>query len=696
MKKKRLITAGVALTALLMSATPVSAWNAFDSYTYDLSKETVASPDAVETDVIVTGADLGIESFNNPSDIYVTDEGIIYIADSGNNRIVVLSKELSVLRVIDAVTDGKEICTFSSPQGIFVHSTGVYVADTGNKRLVVFDQEQRLLRVIGAPDSDSLPSTFDYKPTKVLVDSVGRIFVTSAGFNMGIIEMDKSGEFVGCLGANKVNVTAWEYFWRLISTEAQIKRSASFVPIEYNNINIDEDGFIYATTNSFTLSEYAAGTATPLRKLNAKGDDILMKNGIVEPYGDTEIMSTGSYRGASSLVDVCTLEYGMYAILDANRCRVFVYSAEGDLLFEFGSPGLVKGTLQIPCALEYADGMFYVIDTGKRSLTRYTLNDYGKKLYTAAEYHYKSQYDEETDLWVEIAAQNINNANALTGLGKAAYRNKDFETAMQYFRTAEDKTNYSKAYKMHRMEVIKTTFPYAMGGVFVLILLGTFFRMCRKRRMARERRKDGIRAEIRYAFHVIFHPFDGFWDLKREKRGSLRAALWIIAAACVCMAVYERFTGFIFLSARADEVNIFLSMLKVVAPLLLFCICNWCVTSLMEGEGRITDIAVASGYALTPMVLLLPPATLLSNVLVLEERDFYSFLVTVAFAWMFGLLVCGNQQTHDYSMGKTLVVLGITAIVMMIVIFLCILIVALVQQIGGFARDFYNELIMRL
>ena len=31
-------------------------------------------------------------------------------------------------------------------------------------------------------------------------------------------------------------------------------------------------------------------------------------------------------------------------------------------------------------------------------------------------------------------------------------------------------------------------------------------------------------ASLRYAFHVITHPFDGFWDLIHEKKGTIAAA----------------------------------------------------------------------------------------------------------------------------------------------------------------------------
>ena len=107
-----------------------------------------------------------------------------------------------------------------------------------------------------------------------------------------------------------------------------------FVPTEYNGMTVDSSNFIYVTTNAYSQNDYQAGKITPLRKLNAEGNDILVTGGTVRPYGDTAFVQTGSYRGASSLVDVCALPYGAYAVLDSNRGRFFVYNAGGELLFE--------------------------------------------------------------------------------------------------------------------------------------------------------------------------------------------------------------------------------------------------------------------------------------------------------------------------------------------------------------------------
>ena len=690
------LTSLLAALFLLPAALPAAAEGAFYSYTYDNDGNVVAAPDAVTADVVLTGVALGTANLANPSDLFVDENGDIYIVDTDNNRIVIVDREWRFVREIASVSNGEEALTFQKPQGIYIHETGIYVADTNNARIVVLDREDRLLRILAAPESSSLPDTFDYKPTKVLVDTAGRIFVTSSGFNMGLIEMDKNGDFVGCLGANAVTVTPWDYFLRMISTDEMIERMASFVPTEYNNINIDEDDFIYVTSNSYPPAEYSAGTASPVRKLNAKGNDILRTTGAVKPYGDPKVMATGSYRGASSLVDVCTMGYGMYAVLDSNRCRAFVYNADGELLFEFGSPGSVKGGLQVPTALEYRDGRFYVLDSGKMSLTVYAMSDYGQKLYDTARCHYQSLYDEEAALWAEIARQNINSASALSGLGKAAYRNKNFSEALRYFRLAEDRSNYSSAFKMVRMETMGDVFPYVMTGLVVLCAVGFVFSRWRKRHPARPVAADSYRGTLRYSRYVIFHPFDGFWDLKCEKRGSMKAAVTLLALACAAMAVYSRFIGFPFGSSSADEVNLLLEAMKVAGPLLLFCACNWCVTSLMNGEGSFRDIFMASSYALTPLVILLPIATLFSNVLVEDEGDFFLFLVTLAFCWTIALVICANRQIHDYTMGKTLLVILITLLVMVIVLFLAVLAFALANQFVSFISDLQTEISMRL
>ena len=83
--------AAVAFVILLVLAPITSAYYSYKSYTYDINGNMMESPDAFVPDEIVTSDTMGISpALENPSDIFVDDKENVYIADAGNNRIVVL------------------------------------------------------------------------------------------------------------------------------------------------------------------------------------------------------------------------------------------------------------------------------------------------------------------------------------------------------------------------------------------------------------------------------------------------------------------------------------------------------------------------------------------------------------------------------------------------------------------------------
>lgn len=695
MKRKRII--GMIVLLMCVLTLSASASGVFDGYVYNTDQKSVAAPDAVTLCYVRTGEEMGTTALDGASDLCIGPDGRLYIADTNHDRILILNTEQRVERVLTSYTDAAGVAhTLSAPQGVYVHTDGrLYIADTGHQQIVMLDAAGGFLRAFGAPHSPVLTDNFVYKPTKLAVDTADRMFVVSAGCNLGLLQLDKDGQFVQCLGAPKVTYTVSEYIWRLFSTREQRDRSASFVPTEYNNVTADEENFLFVTSSAYNMWEYMNGTISPLRRLNALGNDILRANGNTRPFGDTAVITVGNFRGPSTLVDVTTMGHGMYAVLDANRSRVFVYDGDGAMLFMFGGTGDFKGGFRTPSALVYDDGTFYILDSSKQTLTAYTVNRYGSQLIDATVSHDMSRYDDEQRAWKEIADENINQSLALVGVGKAAYRQKDYPEAMRLFRLADDKTEYSKAFQKQRSIVIREQFGGMMAGLLAIIALALVLRAVLKRHPLPVADRFSYRGRLGYARTFIFHPLDAGWDLKREKRGGMAAALTILGLCCAAMAVYDCFSGYIFCAVSEENRNIFLEIGKVLVPFFLFCICNWCVTSLIGGEGSFRDIVIAAAYSLTPIVILLPIATVLSHFLTLEEKDFYIVFVTIAFLWMAVLLVCSNKQAHNYSMSQTIGILLLTLLVMAIVVFLCVLAFVLIQQFVTFASDVANELYLR-
>lgn len=203
-------------------------------------------------------------------------------------------------------------------------------------------------------------------------------------------------------------------------------------------------------------------------------------------------------------------------------------------------------------------------------------------------------------------------------------------------------------------------------------------------------------ATLKYVFYVIFHPFDGFWDLVHEKRGSLAAAHTFVFLFLFTRVVKLMFTNFQFITAPIQYINIFEQCASLLLPFLIMCIANWGMTTLFDGKGRFQDIYMAMSYALMPYVIIQLPLVLISNVITYEEASFYSVLIAISLIWAVFLVFVGLMQVHDYSPSKTLLFLLITLLGSLVIIFLLLVFLSLLSDALGYFISMYKEISFRL
>lgn len=201
----------------------------------------------------------------------------VYLVDSSNSKVVILSEYLQYKSTIQYFINEEGIRdSLSEPQGVFVTSAKIFVADTNNNRIVVFDRDGNYLYQLGEPESTVFPADSIYKPIAIAVDNAERIYVVSSTTYMGVIVLDAEGTFQNFIGAQTVSVNRIDVIWRQFMTAKQRALTKKNISTEYNNIAIDENGFVYVTTSSIEESDQASSisggsTYSPVKKLNSSG-----------------------------------------------------------------------------------------------------------------------------------------------------------------------------------------------------------------------------------------------------------------------------------------------------------------------------------------------------------------------------------------------------------------------------------------
>ena len=207
---------------------------------------------------------------------------------------------------------------------------------------------------------------------------------------------------------------------------------------------------------------------------------------------------------------------------------------------------------------------------------------------------------------------------------------------------------------------------------------------------------DKYVASMKYAKYVLFHPFDGFWDLTHEKRGSLAAATTYLVLFLITRVVQLMFTNFQFINAPLQYINVFEQSASLLLPFLILCLSNWSMTTLFDGKGRFSDIYMAMCYALVPYTLIQLPLVFISNIISFDEAAFYTVLMSASNAWCIGLIFVGLMQVHDYSPAKTLIFVVVTVVGALIIIFLLLVFFSLLGDAASYFISLYREIAFRL
>ncbi|MDQ6420295.1 hypothetical protein RB620_12700 [Paenibacillus sp. LHD-117] len=469
--KFKLTLAAALLLPMLAAGQTAHAEAPYKSYVYNEWDQSKASPTGYLPGGSYTGIEAGAGAFMEPQDLFVDAQDNVYVADTGNKRIVKLNEEFKAETVIDGLSwQGSEL-KLSAPTGLFVSGDGtMYIADKEAGRVIRAGADGKADLVIEKPQDPLIASDFVFKPVKVAADNAGRIYVLSEGQFFGLMQFDAKGKFTGYYGSNRVEVTpavVLESFWKSILSKEQRDAMMKLLPIEYSNLHIGADNFVYTTTI------VSRNSREEIKKLNPLGNNVLVTSGGAADFGDKEISFKGGVKQDSSFLDVAVDGDGFIAGLDRTRGKVFEYDAEGNPVSIFGSLGHQRGTFGQPVALAYWKDELLVLDAGKRNVTRFVRSEYGSLVREATILYNQGLYEEAAVIWKEVARRNTSNEIAYLGMAKALEKEGDYEEALHYYKLGTSRSGYSDTFGLKRMDTVRGNLPLIMT-VLIAALAGYY------------------------------------------------------------------------------------------------------------------------------------------------------------------------------------------------------------------------------
>lgn len=674
----------------------VDAKSAYKTYTLDRNDQLIETSEAYEAVEMVRYLSDGT-SLDSAKDLFIDDEDYIYIADTGNQRVVILDENLEVL-----MSFGEDLLI--KPLGIYVVDDYIYVADYGlgqtntdlgsiyvwqyDKTKDTAETAITLVNTFSTPSSHILEvDNFIFRPTKIAVDDNYTMYVVNEGTASGLLMINSNNRFIDYFASNTIELTLWERLERIVYQYNDNVRLDKHIATPVYNVTLDGRGYFYTVTQN--SNEEALGNN--LKKINIGdinyfSEDMFVYNNVVDAWvGDVE---------------------NIYCVTSSGF--LFEYDNQGNLLFSWGGQGVGNDKLGLfvsasSIAVDSKNNIYVIDDNSNRnSIQVFKETPFAQKVHEALDLYNHANYAESIEVWEDVLRYNSMLDIAYRGIGLGHLMEQDYQEALENFEICRDQDNYSEAYweirNLYLIDHISTIIYILLAFTVVYQLVKhtnkryNYLAFVGKTKTTLKRNKTF--REFTYMFHFVKHPFDAVYGVKYEKRSSIISATLVLLLFFFIYIAGLVYTGFIFNNIILEETILIKEALKVVIPILIFIIANYLMSSLMEGEGTFKTTFINIIGCLMPIIVLYPLMILLSNVLTLNESFIYSFGLFIIYAWSLFLLFFNVKDTHNYSVSQTIVNIFLSLVFMVIIIIILLMVYLMISQVTNFITDIVKEVIL--
>ncbi|MDF2845966.1 MAG: pgl1, partial [Herbinix sp.] len=576
---------------------------------------------------------IGDTSLVGARDMMITEDGEIYIADTGNKRILVSDLQGNYIKEFGADV-------LMNPCGIFVTKDKLtYVADRDAEKIFVFDAAGKVVNEYGKPNHPLYGDEMSFMPLKIVVNNAGIMFIICEANMNGIVH------------TNYTTLSIIDKFKSIVSTDEQKAKKVSNKPATPDNLAIDEKGLIYTVTRGKQSDNQKSTDDNELKRLNIAGKNIINPD---QWDGLPVAVAAGNH---DNVYMVSQLGY------------VYEFSNEGEMLFVFGGSddgkqrvGLSKKTEAI--SVDKNDNIYILDSDMNKSTFAYSNKAMGRALlqednYFEAMKFAKLSYDYTTysDSFWEI--RNIWISNYLIPVVGAIL------VLMIILRILKRLHKKYGIFNSANEQIIKV-------------------------------KRVPLISRVRYSLYFMKHPIDGSYGVRWEGKASYLSANILLAVFIAINVIYKYYSGFLYKPSIEGYYSVLSDIGTVLIAFLILIGCNYLICTINDGEGSFKQIYCAFVYCLTPYIIFQPVVFLLTHVFTINEKFLIQAPQQLIIAWIVILIFITIKEINNITLKETVKVIALTFFAVLIVLLVAFVLYLLWSQVLDFIQAIGGEAVHRL
>ncbi|WP_409344731.1 YIP1 family protein [Paenibacillus sp. MBLB4367] len=199
--------------------------------------------------------------------------------------------------------------------------------------------------------------------------------------------------------------------------------------------------------------------------------------------------------------------------------------------------------------------------------------------------------------------------------------------------------------------------------------------------------------QLAYSWKFLWHPIDGFYDLRFSGKGSVASASVLLALYYGCQLLKLQFTHFVFNPFGLAFTSPFQQLLVSLLPVLIWVLANYLVSCITKGQGTFKAVYISTAYSMVPFIYFSVPVALVSNVFSNAEGAIYGFMNVLISAWIAVLFYIQVKEVHGFEVMETFTNIGWMLFAGVAIIAFAVALFGIVIQSVNFAVSFLREAI---